>query len=149
MLVKFWAVRLIHRVIVAWCSALNKPSSHGIIGTTIAEFVKYASCCGLIFWIRKRHTTKPVKIYTPQKFLCAQYRQYDTYFLSNLCIHQTDSWMKDLKVHLIASFVLLCYFYASWFWLRCVIVCNRIYEKESLNAQLHVCKNIILKRYTI
>ena len=42
---------------------------HGqVVGTIVVGFAKYASYCGLIF-MDKRHATKSMKIYTPQKFL--------------------------------------------------------------------------------
>ena len=43
----------------------------GVVGTIVVGFAKYASYCGLIF-IDKRYTTKSMKIYIPQKFLCVQ-----------------------------------------------------------------------------
>ena len=43
-----------------------------MVGTIVVGFAKYASYCGLIF-VDKRHTTKSMKIFTPQKFLHVRY----------------------------------------------------------------------------
>ena len=43
-----------------------------MVDTIVVGFAKYASYYGLIF-MDKRHTMKSMKIYTRQKFLCAQY----------------------------------------------------------------------------
>ena len=51
-----------------------KFCGHGsMVGTIIVRFAKYASYCGLIL-VDKRHITKSMKIYTPQKFLCIRYK---------------------------------------------------------------------------